>query len=104
MEQQEKNKNVVKRFNKELIEDGNAGAAKDLFHEDFINHSARAGSGNGARGMIMTFNGILRPGHIQSEGHHSSAGCRRRYGNDTENSFRHSYRRSLGSTRQWKKN
>lgn len=60
-EQLEKNKHVVIRFNKEVIEEGNLESFGILMDDHFINHSAPAGANNGAEGMINTFNHILRP-------------------------------------------
>ncbi len=37
---QEKNKLVVRRFNKELFEEGNAASFKELIHDDFVNRTA----------------------------------------------------------------
>lgn len=59
--QLEKNKAVVIRFNKEVIEEGNLESFKELMDDHFINHSAPAGVDNGSKGMIDTFNNILRP-------------------------------------------
>jgi len=59
--QTEKNKAVVRRFNKEVIEEGNNESFKNLMDEHFINHSTPAGADNGPNGMINTFNNILRP-------------------------------------------
>lgn len=53
-------KNVVLRFNKEVIELGNIDSFNELMHPDFVNHSAPEGV-QGADGMIHTFNHILRP-------------------------------------------
>jgi predicted ester cyclase len=59
--QSEKNKEVVKRFNQEVIGEGNVESFKKLMHEAFINHSAPPGADNGPGGMINTFNNVLRP-------------------------------------------
>ncbi|WP_172283729.1 ester cyclase [Chryseobacterium sp. LAM-KRS1] len=59
--QQEKNKEIVKRFNIEVIEKGNVETFEELMDENFTNHSAPQGADNGKQGMINTFNGILRP-------------------------------------------
>jgi predicted ester cyclase len=56
----EENKEVVQRFNKEVIEQGNLDTFKMIMHSDFINHTAPATS-NKADGMWNTFNNILRP-------------------------------------------
>jgi predicted SnoaL-like aldol condensation-catalyzing enzyme len=57
----EANKAIVKRFNKEVIEQGNVESFKELIDPAFINHSAPAGADNGPAGMIHTFNNVLRP-------------------------------------------
>ena len=54
-------KAVVKRFNKEVIEEGNLQSFKELMDSAFINHSAPPGANKGPDGMIYTFNEILRP-------------------------------------------
>jgi len=59
--QLEKNKTVVKRFNLEVIEQGNLESFKELMDDRFINHTAPEGSDNGPGGMIYTFNQVLRP-------------------------------------------
>lgn len=56
----EENKEVVKRFNKEVIEQGNLDTFKMIMHSDFINHTAPSTSDK-ADGMWNTFNNILRP-------------------------------------------
>jgi predicted ester cyclase len=57
----EQNKAVVTRFNKEVIEQGNADSFKALMSDDFINYSAPAGMDNGPQGMQYFFESILRP-------------------------------------------
>jgi predicted ester cyclase len=56
----EKNKEVVIRFNKEVIEQGNLDTFKQLIDNDFINRTAPI-TANGAEGMWNTFSNILRP-------------------------------------------
>ncbi len=60
MNTSEENKAVVKRFNKEVIEEGNADSFEAIMDKDFINRTALPAS-NGADGMWYTFNNILRP-------------------------------------------
>ena len=60
--QLEKNKDVVIRFNKEVIENGNVKIFEELMHSNFINQSAPEGTDHTSQGMIDTFNTILRPG------------------------------------------
>lgn len=57
----ENNKAVVRRFNREVIEEGNIGSFNALMDPNFINRSAPAGMDNGPQGMIWFFNEILRP-------------------------------------------
>lgn len=57
----ENNKVVVRRFNKEVIEQGNVDSFNALIDVNFINRSAPAGMDNGPQGMIYFFNEILRP-------------------------------------------
>lgn len=59
--QSEKNKSLVKRYNKELIEQGNAQSAKELLDVNFVNHSASEGQ-TGSDALLYFFNSILRPG------------------------------------------
>ena len=56
----EQNKAVVLRFNKEAVE-ASAEVFNEIFHKDFINHTAAPGVSNGKEGVIYTFIGILRP-------------------------------------------
>jgi predicted ester cyclase len=55
------NKAVVVRFNKEVVEQGNEAAFRDLVAPDFVNRTAHPGAPAGPEGMIHTFNRILRP-------------------------------------------
>jgi len=57
----ESNKAVVRRFNLEVIEQGKPGSAEDLMDSQLVNHSAPPGTDNGPKGMLNTFNNILRP-------------------------------------------
>lgn len=54
-------KEVVLRFNDEVIEKGDAAAFRALMADDFVNHSAPAGMPRGGEGMWNTFENILRP-------------------------------------------
>jgi len=56
----ENNKEIVRRFNKEVIEQGNLDAFTQLMDDDFINRTA-PNTANGADGMWNTFSNILRP-------------------------------------------
>lgn len=57
----EDNKAVVRRFNQEVIEQGNVDSFNALIDDDFVNQSAPAGMDNGPQGMLYFFNEILRP-------------------------------------------
>ena len=54
-------KSVVRRFNRDVIERGDAAAFAALMAEDFINHSTPPGAPKGPEGMWATFETILRP-------------------------------------------
>jgi len=56
----EENKAVVRRFNTEIIERGNAEVFKTIMHPDFVNHTAAAGIDKGSAGVWHTLNNILR--------------------------------------------
>jgi predicted SnoaL-like aldol condensation-catalyzing enzyme len=60
MDALEKNKEVVRRFNKEVIEEGNRATFDQLVDSKFINRTASPPS-NGPEGMWNTFSKILRP-------------------------------------------
>src|SRR5262249_26949959 len=55
------NKAAVVRFNQEVIERGDEGAARELMAPEFVNRSAPAGTPAGPDGMIYFFNQLLRP-------------------------------------------
>jgi predicted ester cyclase len=57
----ENNKAVVRRFNQEVIEQGNVDSFNALMDVNFVNRSAPAGMDNGPQGMLWFFNQILRP-------------------------------------------
>ncbi|MBO0953005.1 ester cyclase [Fibrella forsythiae] len=59
--QAQRNKEVVRRFNQEVIAEGNLDSFNELMDDQFINHSAPPGADKGPGGMIHTFNQILRP-------------------------------------------
>jgi steroid delta-isomerase-like uncharacterized protein len=58
----EQNKQLVIRFNKEYIEQGNTKSFEELVAEDVVNHSAPPGSSTGADGMIHFLQNVLRTG------------------------------------------
>jgi predicted ester cyclase len=57
----QRNKAVVVRFNKEVIERGDEAAFRELMAPDFVNRTAPPGAPAGPEGMIHTFNRVLRP-------------------------------------------
>jgi predicted ester cyclase len=56
----ENNKAIIKRFNKEVIEECNLETFNELMDTEFINRTAPLNS-NRADGMWHTFNTILKP-------------------------------------------
>lgn len=54
-------KEVVKRFNQEVIVEGSESSFHQLMNDRFVNHSAPPGLPNGPEGMWNTFENILRP-------------------------------------------
>ena len=58
----ERNKEVVRRFNTEVIEKCDEQSLDELMDENFVNHSAPEGTDNGPSGMMNTFKNILHPG------------------------------------------
>lgn len=52
---------VVLRFNREVIEKGDAAAFRALMADDFVNQSAPPGMPGSAEGMWNTFEKVLRP-------------------------------------------
>jgi predicted ester cyclase len=57
----ETNKEVVRRFNIEVIQNGDPDAFKELIAPDFVNRSAPPGAPQGPEGMWNTFHTVLRP-------------------------------------------
>ena len=55
------NKEVVRRFNIEVIQNGNEDEFRAMMAPDFINHAAPEGIPNGPESMWNTFQNILRP-------------------------------------------
>ncbi|PJZ85565.1 ester cyclase [Leptospira harrisiae] len=56
----EKNKDTVKRFNKEVIQNCNEAIFRELMHVNFINRSAPA-TANDSNAMWNTFHAVLKP-------------------------------------------
>lgn len=54
-------KEVVRRFNIEVIQEGNRNSFNELIASDFINHSAPPNQPNGPESMWNTFQNVLRP-------------------------------------------
>ena len=57
----EENKTVVRRMNKEFIEGGNMATLNEIFADDFVNHTAPAGTPTNKDGVIYFFNYFLKP-------------------------------------------
>jgi predicted ester cyclase len=55
------NKATVLRFNREVIEQGDAAAFRELVAPDFVNRTAPPGIAPGPDGMLFMLNSILRP-------------------------------------------
>lgn len=55
------NKEVVRRFNIEVIQNGNETEFRDLVAPHFVNHTAPPGMANGPDSMWNTFQNVLRP-------------------------------------------
>ena len=58
----EKNKEIVLRFNREVIEQGNVATLEELVSPDVINHAAREGMPNGPESMRHFLLQVLRMG------------------------------------------
>jgi len=58
----DQNKAIVRRFNKECIEQGNSQTLRDLLADDVVNHSAPSGTANGANSFHYFLNEVLRKG------------------------------------------
>ena len=54
-------KAVVRRFNKEVIEEGRRSSFDEIVDARFVNHSAPPGAPNGPESLWNTFQNILRP-------------------------------------------
>lgn len=55
------NRELVRRFNIEVIQNGNEAEFNALMAPDFINHTAPQGMPNGPESMWNTFQNVLRP-------------------------------------------
>jgi predicted ester cyclase len=56
-----RNKAVVLRFNRDVIEGGDVAAFEEIMAPDFVNRTAPPGMSPGRDGMLAMFNGVLRP-------------------------------------------
>jgi predicted ester cyclase len=56
-----RNKAVVTRFNREVIEKGDVAVFHELVAPTFVNRTAAPGSPAGPEGLLHTFNEVLRP-------------------------------------------
>jgi predicted ester cyclase len=57
----QQNKAVVLRFNREVIEQGDERAFRELMDPSFVNRTAAPGMSPGPDGMLFTFERVLRP-------------------------------------------
>jgi predicted ester cyclase len=57
----EMNKAIVRRFNKEVIEDGKVEVFHELVSPDVINRTAPAGTLNNGEAMLFLIMNVLRP-------------------------------------------
>ena len=55
------NKAIVRRFNKEFIQEGNMDSFNELISPDFINRTAPPGAPVGPEGVVYFFNHLLKP-------------------------------------------
>jgi predicted ester cyclase len=62
MESTEKVKEVVIRFNREVIDEGNLASFHELMHQDFFNHTAPPGADHGKDGILNSIHKGLRTG------------------------------------------
>lgn len=58
----EQNKEIVRRFNRECIEQGLAASFEELLADDVINHAAAPGRPNGKESFSFFLNEVLRKG------------------------------------------
>jgi len=56
-----RNKEVVLRFNREVIERGDLAAFEEIVAPEFVNRTAAAGVSPGPDGMLFVLNQVLRP-------------------------------------------
>lgn len=57
----QQNKELILRYNKEVIEGGNMETFKAISHPNFVNHSTIEGMDPGYQGMIYFFSQLLHP-------------------------------------------
>jgi predicted SnoaL-like aldol condensation-catalyzing enzyme len=58
----ENNKAIVRRFNKEFIEQGLVETFYELVSPDFVHHTMPEGMAKGPKGLLRLFSEYLRPG------------------------------------------
>jgi predicted ester cyclase len=63
----EQNKTIVRRFNKECIEQGLSASFEELLAADVINHAARPGRPKGKESFYFFLNEVLRKGFTNLE-------------------------------------
>lgn len=63
-DEKERNKAVVRRFNREVIERGDERAFAELMAPDFVNRTAAPGTPAGPEGMFNTLIRVLRPAFV----------------------------------------
>jgi predicted ester cyclase len=57
----EQNKQIVLRFNQEVMTEDNLEAFHELMHDNFINYSAPPGTDTGKAGILKSIHNGLRP-------------------------------------------
>jgi predicted ester cyclase len=55
------NKSIVRRFNREFIEEGKNESLETLVSERFVNHTVKMGASKGKDGLIFLLDKVLRP-------------------------------------------
>ncbi|WP_294900357.1 ester cyclase [Tatumella sp. UBA2305] len=63
----EQNKQVVRRFNQQVIAEGNRQVFDELVDDQFINHTAPPGMASDKQSLWNTFDQVLRPAISQLE-------------------------------------
>ena len=63
----EQNKQIVRRFNQQVIAEGNRQVFDELVDDQFINHTAPPGMASDKQSLWNTFDRVLRPAISQLE-------------------------------------